>query len=232
MILIRNLPTKVVSCHNIWMNFFTVLHHKNKYGQTLLKILTSQGHTMKAYLDILLKMERSYHQSLNEYTKCLKRNLGTSDITLEAVLEGRATYKPSELTTVWIWMRILIQFVVPFTVLVSDIVLDALLVAQYWKIYQSKSFTIPYWSIEGFENSQISTFQIWPVWQLKTATKERVWSRWTPAAATTTSCPTLPTLATSWRFAPGSSSPWHSCCHQWHSTSWNGATMAALAMGI
>ena len=77
MILIRNLPTKVVSCHNIWMNFFTVLHHKNKYGQTLLKILTSQGHTMKAYLDILLKMERSYHQSLNEYTKCLRYYLGS-----------------------------------------------------------------------------------------------------------------------------------------------------------
>ena len=114
------------------------MHHKNNDGQTLLGILTTQGRSLKAYLDILLKMERSYHPSLIEYTKCLKENLGTSDITLEAVYEGRATYKPSRVTRIWIWLELLIQFLIPLTVLMSDIVLDILLVASYWRQYHGR----------------------------------------------------------------------------------------------
>ena len=118
----------------------------------MVKVLASQGPSMKAYLDIFLAMEISFHPSLNKYTKCLKKNLGPSSIALEAVRQGRAAYEPSNLARVWIWMRLLLQFLIPLAVFTSDIVLDVLLVASYWIQYHGKllysttsvlEFTIP-----------------------------------------------------------------------------------------
>jgi hypothetical protein len=67
-----------------------VLHHQNKDGQTLLKILISQDNNLKVFRDILVKMEKIYHRDLKDYIECLKNNLGTSDFTMAAVKEGRA----------------------------------------------------------------------------------------------------------------------------------------------
>ena len=128
----------VISTWGIVEVQLSVLHHENHDHQTLLKIIVSQGSGLKTFRYILLEMERSCHDDLTAYTKCLKQILGTSDITLEAVHDGRAIYKPSELTKIWTWVKLILQFLIPFTILIFDIVLDVILVKTYWDQYSGK----------------------------------------------------------------------------------------------
>ena len=88
------------------------------------------------YLDLLLKMERSFHPNLMEYTKCLKKNLGTSSITMKAVLEGRQAYKPSIIRKIFTWAKSGVQVLISLVILFLDILLDVLLVVNYWNNYQ------------------------------------------------------------------------------------------------
>ena len=78
-----------------------------------------------------------------------------------------------------------------------------------------------------FNKRHICQFHIWasqipPMEQQKTATGQSVQQLRTPAAATSTICPSLRTSGASWRSSPGSSCPWSSSCLRWLSTSWNG----------
>ncbi len=125
-----------------------VLHETNKNNHTLLNIVMSQGDKLSIQRDMILRVEREYHRSgskniilsrwglfmdfrdpdsndLYDLATCLKCRIGPSLAIGEAIEAERSARTTNSYTTGWIIA--VLQFVLPFTIFVADVVTDALL---------------------------------------------------------------------------------------------------------
>ncbi len=78
----------------------------------------------------MFRMEREFHESQADYTKCLKNNLGTSKVTMKAVKDGKDHYSPSKWEKAKKWLICGIQLLFSATLFVADVVSDSILVIK------------------------------------------------------------------------------------------------------
>ena len=137
--------------YNMQDNEYTdfILHHKNNKGQTLLKIVLSQGRLMEFAIDILLKMERDYHRpmdpknrDLSALMKCLQKNIGPCREVVSAIKQEKDFRKKSLATKLLSWMKVIfVTLLIPSTIYLIDVVTDSILTAKYHERANIKSFT-------------------------------------------------------------------------------------------
>jgi hypothetical protein len=77
-------------------------------------------------------LERRFHKDQSNFSACLKKNLGSSKVTMKAVKDGRKHYSPSSLEKLKKLIGCLFLLLIPMTLYVTDVALDCTLVHQYW----------------------------------------------------------------------------------------------------
>ncbi len=86
-------------------------------------------------------LERRFHKHQSDFSACLKKNLGSSKVTMQAVKDGRKYYSPSYMDKLKKFIGCLLLLLIPMTLYLTDVALDCTLVQKYWIDASSKNET-------------------------------------------------------------------------------------------
>ena len=122
-----------------------LLHHKNNFGETLLSLVLQQQGTLLVPKTILLELEKSYHGSEKEVTKCFRKTLQSSLEVHKALANIEETYEKGIFKKIRIWMKVLVfSFLVPVIFMLVDMGTDTNLTVEYhndYSFYNQTSYT-------------------------------------------------------------------------------------------
>ncbi len=117
----------------------------------------------------MFRLERRFHKTQSDYSACLKMNLGSSKVTMKAVTDGRKHYSLSSMEKLKKFISCLLLLFIPLTLYVTDIVLDCILVHQYWIEVLSQNGTT---KVETCRFENVSTCNNTSLAYLKDVTKK------------------------------------------------------------
>ena len=120
------------------------LHTKDQEGRTLLNLIIAQGDSLVFAKELMIKIERDFHRnegqnSLVPLMECFQNKLGPSRDVAKALKDERAYLIPTR-GKVKTWLKVFFLFLIPFSIIVQDVVTDSLLTQQYFKDMRSKTF--------------------------------------------------------------------------------------------
>ena len=113
---------------------YEVLHRKNKRSQSLLEIVLYHKETLLVPQHMILSIEREIHQDFESLSRCFRDNLKlqTSGEVYKILTFMKGTLPKSEASKVITKITIFADiFLVPFTVMLLDIITDILVVINY-----------------------------------------------------------------------------------------------------
>ena len=119
-----------------------ILHSKDSFGNNLLSLVLQQGESLKVSKQILLELEKKFHdkvkhQPWESFITCMKNNIKPSKAVLEAIRDVEKTLPKSKFNTTLIIGKSFIQhFLLPSTVIAVDIAFDILLIKEYYSMDQ------------------------------------------------------------------------------------------------
>eukprot|EP00092_Neocalanus_flemingeri_P007968 GFUD01008596.1.p1 GENE.GFUD01008596.1~~GFUD01008596.1.p1 ORF type:complete len:1107 (-),score=154.31 GFUD01008596.1:37-3357(-) len=113
-----------------------LLHWKNNFQETLLSLVLQQQGTLPVPQTILLELEKEYHGSEQEVTRCLRASLQSSLEVHKVLANIEETYPKGMFKKIRIWMKILLfSFLVPVIFMLVDIGTDTNLAVDYHNDY-------------------------------------------------------------------------------------------------
>ena len=119
-----------------------ILHNKDDFDNNLLSLVLQQGEALQVSKQILLELEKKYHekekdQSWKAFIDCLKSNIDPSIEVLNAIKDVEKTLQKDFFQTSLITGKCFIQyFLMPSTIMAVDIGFDILLINEYHKCDQ------------------------------------------------------------------------------------------------
>ena len=117
----------------------TLLHDKNKKGETLLALILHYQQSKSMPETVALEMEKMCHsekdnkvETMTSLTLCLKDHVDPSNEVVSVIKEVENSYEKTRCGKFINWMTLFLKsFLVPFGVLTSDMSFDMMLVVAY-----------------------------------------------------------------------------------------------------
>ena len=118
-----------------------ILHEPNKKGNTLLSLILHYQQGRSLSKNLALQMEKDYHlvannknKTIAKLTTCLKNNVDPSTEVMNALHDVENCYDKSITQIILLFISLLmIEFLIPFLVMVIDMSTDGYLVVEYYK---------------------------------------------------------------------------------------------------
>ena len=122
------------------------LHHKNKRGQTILKLVISQDAPMSLHRDFLIKAEKDFHCNveggtaldLSSVVECFNKNIGPHFSIEKAINEERKLARIGYTNRAMPYISAFAAFVFAFSKYTIDVGTDIYLVKGYYADYNKK----------------------------------------------------------------------------------------------
>jgi hypothetical protein len=116
----------------------SILHSRNDYGDTLLSLVLQHREALQIPKHIVLGLEREFHAKDDSMIHCFNKHLVPSIEVLEAINDVENAKPKGACSEVGIWIKtFLTSFIVPVSLMTTDILFDVLLVNEYWAMDQS-----------------------------------------------------------------------------------------------
>ena len=113
---------------------YEVIHRKNKQGQSLLELVIYQRESLLVPQHMILSIERELHGDYYSLCRCFRDNLKlqTSGELHKILYFMKETLPKTETTKLFTNIVIFFDiFLIPFVVMIADIVTDMLVVVNY-----------------------------------------------------------------------------------------------------